>query len=79
MRPRGAGIIVVSTPERGKPGAAEATEFVRAWLDTNAGGVTAHTRKADSFGRWLADLHNEAGESLSTALLEAGHAVPYAR
>lgn len=68
-------LIGIDAPERGQPGAVEATEFVRAWLAT--GNITAHTRKADSFGRWLADLINEQGESLSDAMLFARHAVVY--
>ena len=64
-------VIGVDAPERGKPGAAEATEFVRAWL-AEPGELTAYTRKADAFGRWLADVYREDGSSLSAALLESG-------
>lgn len=71
-------ILGVDAPERGRPGAAEATAFVQTWLD-DSHGLTVRTRKADSFGRWLGDLHREDGSCLSTALLDAGHAVPYAR
>ncbi len=71
-------LLGVDTPERGQPGAAEATAFVTDWL-TAAAGVTAHTRKADSFGRWLVDLVDDDGRSLSQALLKAGHAQPYIR
>lgn len=71
-------LLGVDAPERGKPGAAEATAFVQAWLAEDPD-LTAHTRKADSFGRWLVDITREDGTSLSAALLEAGHAVPYTR
>ncbi len=69
-------LLGVDTPERGQRGAAEATAFVTDWLAA-AAGLTAHTRKADSFGRWLADLVDDEGRSLSQALLESGHAQPY--
>lgn len=71
-------VLGVDAPERGHPAAAEATAFTRAWL-AEPGSLTAHTRKADSFGRWLADIEREGGGSLSQALLDAGHAVPRSR
>lgn len=71
-------LLGVDTPERGQPGGAEATAFVQAWLAEQPD-LTAHTRKADSFGRWLVDVTREDGSSLSAALLDAGHAVPYSR
>lgn len=71
-------VIGVDAPERGKSGGVEATEFVRQWLTADPN-LTAYTRKADSFGRWLCDVYREDGSSLSAALLEAGHAVPYVR
>ncbi len=71
-------LLGVDTPERGQPGAAEATAFVTAWL-ADSHGLTVRTRKADSFGRWLGDLHREDGSCLSRALLDANLAVPYAR
>lgn len=71
-------VLGVDTPERGQPGAAGATAFVQAWL-ADSDELTAYTRKADSFGRWLVDLTREDGSSLVAALLEAGHAQPYSR
>ena len=71
-------ILGVDTPERGQPGWAEATAFTRAWLEQSPG-LTAATEKADSFGRWLADLHRPDGTCLSHALLAAGHAEVYTR
>lgn len=70
-------LLRVDTPERGRHGAAEATAFVQAWL-AESGDLTAYTYKADSFGRWLADISREDGQNLSDALLDAGHAKPYA-
>ncbi len=71
-------ILGVDTPERGHPGAAEATAFVVQWL-ADGHGLTVRTHKADNFGRWLGDVHREDGTCLSQALLDAGLAVPYSR
>lgn len=72
-------LLGVNTPEPGYPGAAEATAFVTAWLAL-PGPMTIASRKADSFGRWLADVRRDGSStSLSVELLDAGHAVPYAR
>lgn len=71
-------ILGVDTPERGQPGFHEAADFVREWL-AESSGLVAHTRKADSFGRWLADIVRDDGSTLSQALLNSGHAVPYSR
>ena len=38
---------------------------------------TIESQKADSFGRWIGDIKNLEGESLSQALLDNGHAVEY--
>ncbi len=37
------------------------------------------SEKADSFGRWLGDVYSARGEHLAAALLDAGHAVPWAK
>lgn len=60
-----------------------ARDFVAAWLaDAMAnGGVTVRTFKLNegtpisdgSFGRWLAEVHNAAGESLARAIRENGY------
>lgn len=71
-------LLGVDAPERGQPGSLEATEFARGWL-AGGGDLTAFTRKADSFGRWLVDVHREDGTSLAAALLDAGHGTPYLR
>lgn len=84
-------LLGIDTPERGQPGAAEATAYTRRWLDNNLSladvGVElrATTWRADSFGRWLADVYSfdtttgirVAG--LSGDLIEHGHAVPRAK
>ena len=72
-------LLGVDTPERGRLGWLAATEFTTAWLEQRAGQLRASTAKADSFGRWLADVYVPGGDSLSAALLESGHAVSYTR
>lgn len=75
-------IVTVDTPERGQVGYAEAAQFTYAWLlvagDPRRLRVASY--KADSFGRWLADIYDPlTGESLSSALLRSGNAIPYTR
>jgi endonuclease YncB( thermonuclease family) len=41
--------------------------------------LTIRTEKADSFGRYLADIFIDDEVSLSQILLEEGHAVPYGK
>lgn len=67
----------VNTPERGKPGWAEAT--ARANELAPAGShVMAVTRKdGDKFGRWLAWIDPEEGAAVNDVLLSEGLAVPY--
>ena len=84
-------LLGCDTPERGKAGWTEATEFTRNWCESRAGRIEAVTYKADhpvplpdgGFGRWLVNLLDgdvlEDGESLSDLLLDTGHAVPYER
>lgn len=74
----------VDTPEINSGTAAEraagkaAREFAVAWLEARAGGLFVRTqRDPDHFGRWLGTVLDGAGETLSAALLAAGHAVPY--
>lgn len=70
-------LLGVDTPERGKPGFREATEFTRDWLAARSR-LRARTFKADSFGRWLADVYDAStGDDLAQDLLRTGHAVPY--
>lgn len=68
-------ILGVDTPERGQPGFHEATAFVEAWCEKYRGSLRVETHKADSFGRWLADLYGPGG-SLWQALVEAGLGEP---
>ena len=65
-----------------------ASDFTRTWVydnDSHARAAILHdtydltveTFKSDNFGRYMAIVRNEAGESLNDALVAAGHAVPY--
>lgn len=73
-------LLDIDTPERGKPGWAEATHYTTMWLFAHMD-LWAVTEKADSFGRWLARIESRAGKvsSLNGALLDTGHAVRYTR
>lgn len=71
-------ILGLDTPERGEDGWAEATEIAAAWLRAGDGVVTyntprsvrARTYKADSFGRWLADIYDPTtGAALATHVI----------
>ena len=65
-------LLGVDTPERGQPGANEATAFTKSWLQRGAWTLTACQR--DSFGRLLGTATRD-GSSLGTQLVEAGLAV----
>lgn len=57
-----------------------ATEFTRRWIAESPGvwPFVIKTVKADDFGRYLGALYRaDTGESLSVALVDAGHAVPF--
>lgn len=45
------------------------TEFVEEWL-SDAEKVTIETEKTGKYGRWVAYVYNESGESLNVALIE---------
>jgi micrococcal nuclease len=66
----------VDTPERGKPGAAEAKAFSNAWAPPGTG-VLAVTSKSDKYGRWLVYLKDETRTSINYRLLETHLALPY--
>lgn len=76
-------LLGIDTPERGKPGAVEATAFVEAWMADVAGGgakwpLIVSTEKGDSFGRWLARVYSyDELRLLNDDLVTMGHAVPY--
>lgn len=70
-------VLDLDTPERGEPGWAEATGITSSWLAVHAalpGGLRARTAKADSFGRWLADIYQPAdGVRLSDYVADRMH------
>ncbi len=66
-------LLGVDTAERGYPGYAEAATFTDQWLK-RPGEVTVEACARDSFGRWLGTVRR-GNESLSDALIRAGHAV----
>lgn len=70
-------LMGIDTPERGRPGAAEAT--ARANVLAPAGSnVTVATHAKDKYGRWLAEVFTAASqESVNVTLLEEDLAVPY--
>jgi micrococcal nuclease len=71
----------VDTPERGKPGHAEATAFcMGAAPEGIVVTIKSHKPEAmrqDKYGRWLAEITTPAGRSLNDALVTAGLAIPY--
>jgi micrococcal nuclease len=69
-------LLGVNTPERGKLGATEATEYVRTRLLNKK--VSIRSEKDDAFGRWLAIIFID-GTTINLELLEYGYAVPYLR
>lgn len=62
----------VDTPERGRPGWAEATATARALLSGHAWRLLPATPPRDVYGRRLGRLVNERGEELGAALIERG-------
>jgi len=45
------------------------TEFVEEWLD-DADELFIETEKTGKYGRWIAQVYNDSGESLNVALIE---------
>ena len=55
----------------------QATADAAAWLEAAGDQLRADTYKADSFGRWLADLYRaDTGEHLAAYLREHGDTTP---
>jgi micrococcal nuclease len=70
-------VLGIDTPERGKPGWAEATAFGNTFAPVGSK-VAIRSHKSDSFGRWLAEVEVD-GISYAGQLLEYELAVPYFR
>jgi endonuclease YncB( thermonuclease family) len=77
-------LIGVNAAEHGTPAGDAATAFVRDWCVATGWAVQLETVKTrtgteqrEKYGRWLAGVRNTAGQSLASALIEAGHALPW--
>ena len=72
-------LLGIDTPERGRPGYVEATQFNASHLP--AGTVTkiqsTKPQKYDKYGRYLVDIEMLDGRILNAVLIEEGLAVPY--
>ncbi len=68
-------LMLVNTPERGKPGFEEAKAFTAQWLKENIDCIL-RTEKRDKYGRYLATFLRPDGD-LATDLLTANLAKPY--
>lgn len=76
----------INTPELNSPDPAEreraqeARTFVTTYLPTHENGITLKTYKdrREKYGRYLGEIYaGDTVQSLNTALIEAGLAVPY--
>lgn len=72
-------LLGIDTPERGTPGAAEATAFLNDLVTQGLSRIVTH--KPDKFGRWLVDVFvnsHEGGElHVNRMLVVSGHAAEY--
>lgn len=71
-------LLGIDTPERGRPGFAEATEKAMS-LAPIGSQIIVDSKGHDSFGRWLATIWSTSSDSVNTVLLETGYAVPFLR
>jgi len=64
----------VDTPERGREGFSEATDYTRAWCEKyQDSGIELHSVKRDKYGRWLAVLRSvQTGAVLNDDLITEG-------
>ncbi len=68
----------IDTPERGKPGFHEASDYLESLLKKEGNRVELETLKRDKYGRWLAEIRSlTTGESFNKMMITEGHAVPY--
>lgn len=65
-------VAVADTPERGKPGYDEATEYTRSLIDGKTLNGRIHLK--DAFGRYVTTLFLEDGTQLEEHLLQDGYA-----
>ena len=70
-------LMGVDTPERGRPGAAEAKARMNELAPAGAQ-VTVATHAKDKYGRWLAEVFTAAGDSsVNVVLIDEKLAKPY--
>ncbi len=74
----GVRVLGIETPERGRPGFAESTEYLRERIGDNTVELVFPEGeiKRDDFGRFLAELWLD-GENLGEEMIELGHAEVY--
>lgn len=73
-------LLGIDTPERHgatKDAGEAARLFSLQWFADRGNQVWLKSIKTEKFGRWLAEVTDDKGESLRAALLTAGHAVEY--
>lgn len=63
----------IDAPERGKPGWAEATDYLKTFLNQP---VVINVTKLDKYGRYLAVIFAD-GLNVNTEMITRGLAVPY--
>lgn len=66
----------IDTPERGRPGSAEAKARANE-LAPPGTIVSASTSKSDKYGRWLTIVNLQTGVEVNTTLVTEGHARLY--
>lgn len=66
----------IDTPERGRPGAAEAKARANELAPVGAQ-VLASTSKGDKYGRWLTIINTATGVEVNSTLITEGHAKLY--
>jgi len=66
--------IGVNTPEVGQPGAEEATEANRAWVEGKKVRLEYDVQKQDKYGRTLAYVYLEDGTFVNAELVKKGYA-----
>ena len=67
----------INTPERGQPGATEATAMLTALVMGAPGLIASTVKPHDKYGRWLARLRTTACPDVAQALIDAGLGVAY--
>lgn len=69
-------LLGIDTPERGRPGAAEAKARANELAPVGSE-VLINTTKGDKYGRWLADVITRDGKNVAGILLSESLGKPY--